>query len=371
MCTALLTERLLSLLLASAPLLGPSAPPQARAAGPDAPLTPAVRDEVIEKCFAVLRDRYVFPDVAKKMEEAIFERAARNEYDAITSSRVFADRLTEHLQAVSHDKHLRVRFQSEPVEEPAAEREPTEADRQAMRTQEALVNCGFERVERLFGNVGYLDLRHFAPAEVIADTTAAAFSFLANTDALIVDLRENGGGEPGGVAHVCSYLFGEVPVHLNDIYNRPTGETQQFWTTKVLAGKRYVGKDVYVLTSRETFSGAEEFAYNLKNLKRAQIVGETTGGGAHPGGMHKLAEHFAAFVPDGRAINPITKSNWEGTGVAPDVDVPASIALKTAHKLALEKLIPATKEPWLRERRAELVAELERDIGAKASPSSR
>lgn len=360
-----------SLLVWLAPLFANPAPQQDRSDGPDVPLTPAARDEVLEKCVTTLRERYVFPDVAKKMEQAIRERIARKEYDAITSSRAFADKLTEHLRAVSNDLHLRVRFEGAPIPDAPARRAPTEEDLAAERAREALMNFGFERVERLHGNVGYLDLRQFAPGDVIADTAAAAMTFLANTDALIIDLRENGGGAPEGVALLCSYLFGETPVHLNDLYHRPSDETTEFWTEKSVAGKRYLGRDVFVLTSRDTFSAAEEFAYNLKHLKRAQIVGERSGGGAHPGESRRLSPNFRMFVPTGRAINPITKSNWEGTGVEPDVDVPAPIALKTAHKLALEKLIPRTKDAEMRERRAELVAELEREIGARAGSSAR
>lgn len=360
-----------SLLVWLASLAAVPAPRGDLPAGPDVTLTPVVRNEILEKCIATLRERYVFPEVAKKMEQAIRERMASKEYDAITSSRALADELTEELRAVSNDLHLRVRFENAPGTDAPARRAPDETDFAAERAREALMNFGFERVERLHGNVGYLDLRQFGPQDAIADTAAAAMTFLANTDALIIDLRENGGGAPGGVALLCSYLFGETPVHLNDMYHRPSDETTEFWTEKHVAGKRYLDRDVFVLTSRDTFSAAEEFAYNLKHLKRAQIVGERSGGGAHPGESRRLSPHFRMFVPTGRAINPITKSNWEGTGVAPDVDVPASIALKTAHKLALEKLIPKTKDVGMRERRAELVAELERDIGARASSATR
>jgi retinol-binding protein 3 len=136
----------------------------------------------------------------------------------------------------------------------------------------------------------------------------------------------------------CTYLFGPEPVHLNELYWRPGDSTQQFWTLPYVPGKRYVGKPVSVLTSPRTFSGAEEFSYNLKNLKRATLVGETTGGGAHPGGPERVNDHFAVWLPTGRAINPISKTNWEGTGVKPDVEVPADQALATAHLAALRKL---------------------------------
>jgi retinol-binding protein 3 len=164
-------------------------------------------------------------------------------------------------------------------------------------------------------------------------------NFLASTDALIIDVRRNGGGEAEMVQLICSYLLpGDKPIHLNSFYWREGDRTEEFWTLKDLPGKRYLGKEVYVLTSRGTFSAAEVFTYNLKNLKRATIVGETTGGGAHPGGDVLLGDHFAAFIATGRAINPITKTNWEGTGVKPDVEVDAERALDVAREMALKRL---------------------------------
>ena len=139
------------------------------------------------------------------------------------------------------------------------------------------------------------------------------------------------------IALISTYLFDE-PTHLNDIWERKDNSTQQYWTLPYVPGKRLNDKPVYVLTSKLTFSGAEEFSYNLKNLKRATIVGETTGGGAHPVAGHRVDDHFMIGVPFARAINPISKTNWEGTGVEPDVKVPAVEALTTAEKLAHEKL---------------------------------
>src|SRR5262249_7175677 len=161
-----------------------------------------------------------------------------------------------------------------------------------------------------------------------AGPAAAAMNFLANTDALIVDVRRNGGGSPHGVALLCSYFFDETPVHLNSLYWRKGDRTEEFWTRKDVAGKRYTGTPIYVLTSGRTFSAAGEFTDNLQTRKRAAVVGETTGGGAHPGGMRWINEHFIMFVPSGRAINPVTKTNWEGTGVEPDVAVDADRALE-------------------------------------------
>jgi hypothetical protein len=302
------------------------------------PIDAAQRAKVIDATLKQLDDNYVFPDVAKKMRQAIEARVERKEYDAIETGQELAEKLTAHLQEVSKDKHLRVMCSTEKLPAPPPKGEKPTPNEQ-MRQNARKMNGGYRRVERLAGNVGYLEVEGFMHPDVAAEPAAAAMNFLANTDALIIDLRHNGGGGPQSVALLCSYLFDEKPVHLNSLYWRKGDRTEEFWTLKEVAGKRYVGKDVYLLTSGRTFSAAEEFAYDLQSLKRVTIVGETTGGGAHPGGMVPLGEHFLAFIPSGRAINPVTKTNWEGTGVKPDVAVSADKALETAHQLAVKKLL--------------------------------
>lgn len=303
---------------------------------PDMPIDAKAAHEVVEGVLKALNEEYVFPETAKKMEEGVRARLKKKEYEGFTSSREFAEALTEHLRAISKDKHLGVMYSYDPIRVPPSPEEPGREEPARMRAMGEPINFGFEKVERLPGNVGYLELRGFFPAEFGGETAASAMNFVAHTDALIIDLRRNGGGAPSMVALLCSYLFGPQPVHLNDLYFRPDDSTHQWWTLPYVPGKRFEGKPVYVLTSRGTFSAAEEFTYNLKNLKRATIVGETTGGGAHPGGVKRIGEHFGVFVPSGRAINPISKTNWEGTGVSPDIDVPADQALKTAHLAALK-----------------------------------
>lgn len=312
---------------------------------PDAPVTAAERAKVIEGSIAALNRYYVFPDVAKKMEEAVRARVARGEYESITSSRALAEKLQADLREVSKDKHLGVGYRSEPVPDRPFNQAPSAEHVERERAFAEKLNFGFEKVERLQGNIGYVDIRGFLPPAIGGETAAAAMTFVAGTDALIVDLRRNGGGEPAMIAFVTSYLF-DQPVHLNDIYQRYDDTTQQWWTTSYAPGRRFGGtKPVYVLTSGHTFSAGEEFAYNLKNLGRATIIGETTGGGAHPVDMVKVGEHFFIGVPFARAISPITKTNWEGTGVAPDIALPADQAFDRAYVLALEKVIAATADP--------------------------
>jgi C-terminal processing protease CtpA/Prc len=198
-------------------------------------------------------------------------------------------------------------------------------------------NCAFDKAEILFGNIGYVKFDGFMDPSVCAPTVTAALSFVANADALIFDLRENGGGDPAMVAFIASYLF-DGRTHLNDLYNRKENSTEQYWTLAYVPGERMPKQPVYVLTSKRTFSGAEEFAYDLQTQKRATLVGETTGGGAHPVAGHTVADYFMVGVPFAKAVNPVTKTNWEGTGVEPDVKVSAAVALTTAEKLAAEKI---------------------------------
>ncbi len=305
-----------------------------------------VKQQTIKKISSLLDENYIFPDLAKKMGDLIKQNLAAGIYDSIDDPMKFAETLTADLQSVSKDKHIRVRFSPEDAKR-LMEQEKNGRDQDDEKHWNEMMkkeNYGFKKVERLPGNIGYVDFRNFASPDYSKETVASVMKFLENTDAIIFDLRLNGGGDPAGVQLICSYLFSETPVHLNDLYYRPTDETKEYWTLRKIDGKRMPDVPVYVLTSKFTFSGAEEFSYNLKNLKRATIVGETTGGGAHPGGVKAINSGFAIFVPTGRAISPITKTNWEGVGVAPDVNIKSELALEQAQILALQKLAEKSKD---------------------------
>ena len=329
---------------------------------PDKAIDSETRSAVIDILLKELNDSYVFAETAKKMETDLRARVAGKEYDNVTSAREFAAKLTADLQSVSKDKHLRVRFSYDKLPLRTDRREPTAEEIEQGRWFNKRINYGFERIERMNGNIGYIDLRGFNDEVAGAETVAAAMAFLQNTEALIFDLRQNGGGNPSMIQLISSYLFGDKPVHLNDLYWRKSNKTDEFWTKPELAKVKFTNKDIYVLTSNYTFSGAEEFSFNLKNLKRATIIGETTGGGAHPGGSVRLADHFAVFIPIGRAINPISKTNWEGTGVEPDIKVPKEQALKVAYKMALEKSLVAIKDPQVQNGVKGLIAQTQREL---------
>lgn len=297
-------------------------------------LDAALRKRVIDGVNADLAEFYVDAGLAKQMKDALEAHQRAGEYDSITDGDAFAERLTNDLRAVSHDRHLGVSFS--PFKMPDR-KEPSSDDLARMHQRMQHDNCAFQKVEVLPGNIGYVKFDGFFDPNVCAPTAAAAMGFLAHTDAVIFDLRGNGGGDPAMVTFIASYLF-DQPTHLNDLYNRKEDSTRQFWTLPYVPGERLVKQPVFVLTSKRTFSGAEEFCYDLKNQKRATLVGETTGGGAHPVAGHVVADYFTVRVPYAKAVNPVTKTNWEGTGVEPDVKVPAADALETAEKLAAEKI---------------------------------
>ncbi len=308
-------------------------------------LDPKTRSQVLEGIITRYRQTYVFPDVAQAMEKSLRERMRKGEYARITGPGAFAESLTVHLRAVSRDTHVEVHFSPAVLPPMAEDPQPeTPADQQQRGHDLAWINNGFLKIERLKGNVGYLDLDSFVDPQFGGDTAVAAMNFLSNCDALIVDLRYNPGGNSRMVALICSYLF-EEPVHLVDIYSRPADFTKQSWTSPISAGKHLAGVDVYVLTSKRTHSAAEEFAFDLQGLKRATIVGETTRGGAHPTGRYRITEHFAVAVPEGRSTSPITHKDWEGVGVTPDIAAPADDALKIAHRTALERLLQKNARP--------------------------
>ena len=299
----------------------------------------ATRAETIDALAIKLKDGYVIADAAGRIVEALRNAQRAGDYDKIETATAFVERLNADLRAASHDRHLAIYFDPQGATPSAASQTSAADGREHF-------NFGFYKIERLRGNVGYLDMRTFADLEQARVTAATYLTALANFDAIIIDLRQNGGGNTPMVAFVASYFLGPKAVHLTDIYWRDSNETEQFWTLDYVPGRTSTRQDLYLVTSTSTFSAAEDFCYALKNLKRATLVGEKTAGGAHSGrGIQRLTRLFTAFIPTGRSISPITKSNWEGVGVEPDVNVPADRALTEAHVLALRRLLERERDP--------------------------
>jgi hypothetical protein len=301
----------------------------------DVPLDIAGRKRVIEAVLSALKQNYVYPETAEKMAAAILDNQQKGKYDDITDGGLLANQMGEDLSAVSHDRHLHVEWS--PFKPPSQRQGPDPAAEARMQRELERNNCTFEKLEILAENVGYLKFNAFPAPEICGPTVATAMNFLAHADALIFDLRDNGGGDPHMVALIATYLFDHA-VHLSDIYNRREDSTTQYWTLPYVPGKRLASKPAFVLTSGRTFSGAEDFAYNLQAIQRVTVIGETTGGGAHPTTFQPVDAHFSVAVPFARSINLTTKTNWEGTGVTPDVQVKSTEALQAAHRLAVNKI---------------------------------
>ena len=340
--------------------------PAARPEVADLTIDAATRSQVIEAVVKNMRDYYVFPEVAKEVERAIRERQRTGGYDRITSAAELAKTLTTQLREISKDKHVSVNYSSKPLPAPKEDGKPSEQERQGIRNYGEAINYGFEKVERLSGNIGYIRLNIFFPAEYGGDTAVAVMKVVAGTESLIIDLRGNDGGQPGMIAFVASYFFPPEPVQLSGLYQRKTDTIKQFWTLPYVPGTRYVDKDVYLLTSKRTFSGGEAFAYDLQNLKRATVIGETTEGAAHPRDVYRINEHFWMGIPNARPVSPITQTNWEGTGVKPDVAVPAELALKTAHLHALKKLLGNSTDEGQKERLRKLIENVQKELDGSA-----
>ncbi|MEO7177888.1 MAG: S41 family peptidase [Allosphingosinicella sp.] len=293
---------------------------------------------MIEGVIAKIDSSYVFPEKAPLMAKALRRKLASGGFDSISDPKAFADAVNAVIESVAHDKHLGLSWSPEPLPPLDAGGKPDAATMAMFQAEMRQINYAIPKAEVLDGNIGYLKMNSFAPAQFAGPTLASAMAFLQHSDALIFDLRDNGGGDPGMVAMALSYL---VPpqTEINRFHQRGNAVDEQVWSLPYVPGGRWsTDKPVYVLTSDRTGSGAEEFAYDIQQMKRGTIVGAVTWGGANPGEFLPIDRHFAIFVPTGAAVNPISKSNWEGVGVKPDVAVDPAIALETARRLALEKL---------------------------------
>lgn len=292
----------------------------------------AEQRRVVHAAAANLKRYYAYPEIARKTSDTMLAHEESGDYDAVKDGGAFADLLTKQMRDASQDMHLDVVYSQDPLPERLGEPTADDAARYRKAMEEA--NCMFEKAEILPHRIGYLKLNSFPDLSVCEATARTEMNRLNDADAIIFDLRDNRGGQPDMVMLLASYLFD----HPEYMYSPRENTTQQSWTRSPVPGNKLADKPVYILTSGATSSAAEHFSYDLKMLKRATLVGETTGGRAHAGVFHRIDEHFGMGIPEVKPINPFSKSDWAVVGVEPDVKVKAADALETAIKLAQAKL---------------------------------
>jgi hypothetical protein len=295
----------------------------------DRTFEPEEQQAVIRSAADLIEARYVDAEKAHDIAEAL--RKSTGQWRAPRDGATFASEATAFMRKVSGDGHLGLSYSANAI--PQQDGDVTFSAAEMERWYGPQLNHGIEKIERLADNIMLLELRVFPPPSMAGDVFAAAMTVVAQGDALIIDLRSNSGGAET-INLVAGYLL-EGGSPLSGSYNRPTDKRVYVTSPAWVPGRRFGStRPVYVLTSRKTFSAAEALAYDLQALKRAVIVGEVTGGGAHPFEYRRIHEHFAVDLPEGRSINPITGSNWQDVGVKPDVHVPAEQALDKALELA-------------------------------------
>ena len=319
-------------------------------------VTPAVRDTVIEKTIEVIRSQYAYPEQGTRIADAIQEKMASGRYSDLTTVSDFCSALDDDLYKVSQDRHLGVLYSPE---EAARLRglPPGDEDPDGWFAQFRIDNFGLVRAEYMSGNVGYLRIDVFAPLSLAKNAAISMMECISNCDALIIDVRNNGGGDPYLVQLIESFFFEGKPKLLLTFYKRKSDGPEQIYTIPHLPGKRLDTVPLYILTSRRTFSGAEDFSYTLKHHGRALVVGEPTGGGANTIDDKVLHDDFVIYIPSGYPTHPKTGKNWEGIGVEPDIAVASEKALGVAHVHALQTLIEKSSDE---ERVRRLNFELER-----------
>lgn len=328
---------------------------------PDGPISTEAKAEVVATLGEKLRSTYVFPDVAQNTAARLERQMQAGDYEDEVTSQAFADALRSDLREAGNDRHLQVRYDPSFREMQGHNGAPSPEDIARMREELAASAFGVYRTAHLPGGIGYLDVRYFGPTEFVGAAYESAIHLLAGSRAIIVDLRSNGGGDPDSVAQLASHFFAHGDErHLNSIYNRLEDSIRDFWTVRSVK-TRFTGP-VYLVTSDYTFSGGEEFAYDLQTQERAVLIGETTGGGANPGAPVSLGHGFYAFIPSGRAINPVTGTNWEHVGVKPDHAVKAEDALEFAYRLALTDTASKEEDAQASERLEALAATLPAEL---------
>ncbi|NIM57501.1 MAG: hypothetical protein GTO16_00960 [Candidatus Aminicenantes bacterium] len=302
--------------------------------------------QIVEKIGELLVNNYAYPEKAKEMKNLITNKLKKGDYNSIDNVRKFAGILTQDLRKIKNDLHLRVSYSPGSVRRIRKSRSQSDEERKKALEEkierERKSNFGFKELKLLEGNIGYLNLGYFSSLRQAGEICVAAINFLANAEAVILDLRSNNGGSHFMLKLISSYFI-ENNTNLWSFEWKEGGRQQieQHWVLPFVPGRTLFEKDLYILTSGSTFSAAEGFSYNMKAHKRATLIGETTQGGGIAGNLEIVNNDFVIFVPKYRSINPITNTyiDIEGNGVKPDIEVPAHRALFTAHMHAIDKLI--------------------------------
>jgi len=294
-------------------------------------LTDADRRDVVRRTADLIEARYVYPERAAALARSLrrIEGGFHEE-----EPEAFAAALTARLRELSEDGHFAVEHRRAAPDEAESAADAAHMAAQMEHWYGAGVNHGLESVQRLDQGIGYLDLRVFAPTDMGGDLMQAAMTLLAQSPALIIDLRHNGGGMGEMVQMLEAYLL-DQSAEVSGSYDRPSDTHIRAFTPSWVPGRRFgADKPVFILISKRTFSAAEALAYDLQAMGRATIVGQTSGGGAHPFKYRAITPDFILSLPEGRSINPITGKDWQGVGVQPDVAVEPERALETALDLA-------------------------------------
>jgi C-terminal processing protease CtpA/Prc len=291
----------------------------------------------VESLAVVVQREYFDPEVGARASESLQKALAEGRYAHALTLQSLADMLTRDLFESTKDKHLAVAVVEDAIVTDESAR-PLDPSRQERGRHE---NFGVQRVEVLPGNVGYLNLTSFYRPEEARGTLSAAMRTLQHADSLILDMRANGGGSPETASLLVSYFFLAPELPLFTIVDR-SGDARVYATESEVQPERNETRPLYVLTSAKTFSAGEGIAFILQERQRAEIVGEKTAGAANPGRPYRVNSHFEVVVPNGKVVASITGRNWEGSGVTPDVLVPAPDALRVTYARALSKLLSQT-----------------------------
>ena len=350
---AMPTKAILTGLLFFVLAAGPS---HAQAQQPQSLTDPAYKNGVLQKIAELLESRYVLSDIAKGFADEFRTKCASGAYGSSTEVKDFAVKVTADLIAITHDKHMNLRvIESSDVGEKAVSPLHHPVRYARLREKE---NTGLTRLEMVEPGIGVLELRRFYSFDQAKDMILAAMTFLAGANAIIIDVRENGGGSGD---YLSSYFL-PYPTQLCGLYTRRGNTLTETWTRRDIGTEPRTDVPVFIVTGPRTFSAAEYFAFDMQSRKRATLVGEPTKGGAHDIDLFRIDDQFELSISTGRAVSPVTGGNWEGTGVIPDVPTAPAAAMDQALRLARKaaEMYGRVKEEKLRKAVGEMQADLER-----------